>query len=1006
MSRDPATERIRTPDQRLRVFVSSTLGELADERKAARRAVEQLRLTPVMFELGARPHPPRALYRSYLEQSDVFVGIYWQRYGWVAPDMSVSGLEDEYLLSKDMPRLVYVKRPAPDLEPQLRDMLARLQREDTTSYKPFGDAAELERLLADDLAILLAERFDQAGERHVQAPVRTNLPAPASELVGREKALEEVRALLAGEDTRLVTLTGTGGIGKTRLALEAARAEIPRFEDGVFFTDLSDQREPDDAYAAILRSAPAGHVGDDAPLEALKRRLQDRHALLVLDNFEQVEAAAPGVAQLLEHCALLHVLVTSRAALRIRGERRYPVPPLSLPPSEGFQRIDAVTAMEYESIRLFRDRAEDARPDFEITDANVADVVALCARLDALPLAIELAAARVTLFAVDELRARLEKHVNVLASAAHDVPERQHTLRRTIDWSYELLSEAERAVFQLFSVFTDAQVTDVEATAARIESLDVDVIDVLARLVDKSLVTGVSGPEGRPRFSMLQTIRDYAAERLGEDEAFEEAVRGAHAAHYTEVSTRLRETANTNGRESVLALVSAELGNLGTTWSYWAERGDAARLGGMLELLWGYYDARGNYRAALGLGEDLLAVLARLPETPESSQDRFAIETALARSLIAASGFSSESESRITDVLHRTRPDGDGVHRFPALRSLGWLHMMRSDFDKTASVARDLLAIADEQRDPALQSEAHLVYGVTKVWTNEMPSALQHVDEAVEYGERARPGFVRLRVGPDPRVLSYVVSGLIKWTAGYPDQALVRARRGVEVARKIDHPYSLAYAIFHAGLVELWAHHAEIVYANMGELLDVSTRHEYPIWRALAHVLRGTARAVSGESRDGLREVEQGVALYEGLTTPPVFWPILLTIRARAHLLAGDVEGATANLTEAEALVQPGDPLVADIAIAHGDLLLAGARPDTSAAEAAYERALELASPGDLRMAELEAATRLAQLRAGTSRGEEAARAVRSLLDRFTEGFSIPQLVAASAVAQDRPEQT
>src|SRR5689334_5970523 len=185
-----STTLIRTPDQRLRVFISSTLGELADERHAARAAVEQLRLTPVMFELGARPHPPRALYRSYLEQSDVFVAIYWQRYGWVAPDMEISGLEDELLLSEGMPRLVYVKRPAPDKEPRLAAMLERLQGEDSTSYKPFRDADELHDLLLDDLAIMLAERFAGAAAVPEQRPSH-NLPAQTSSFLGRAAELAQ-----------------------------------------------------------------------------------------------------------------------------------------------------------------------------------------------------------------------------------------------------------------------------------------------------------------------------------------------------------------------------------------------------------------------------------------------------------------------------------------------------------------------------------------------------------------------------------------------------------------------------------------------------------------------------------------------------------------------------------------------------------------------------------------------------------------------------------------------
>jgi len=212
---------IRTPDQRLRIFVSSTMRELADARAVARHAIERLRLIPVLFELGARPYPPRELYLAYLRQSDVFIGIYGQQYGWIAPGQEISGLEDEYLNASDKPKLVYVLSPAPDRDPRLSEMLHRIQS-DGLSYRGFGGSEELATLIADDLALLLSERFDLGDGPPEASPVTRPLPAAASRFIGRDLEKSTVQDLLTGGDVRLVTLVGPGGIGETRLALEAA----------------------------------------------------------------------------------------------------------------------------------------------------------------------------------------------------------------------------------------------------------------------------------------------------------------------------------------------------------------------------------------------------------------------------------------------------------------------------------------------------------------------------------------------------------------------------------------------------------------------------------------------------------------------------------------------------------------------------------------------------------------------------------------------------------------
>ena len=449
------------------MFVSSTLVELADERQAVAAAISGVGLTSVMFEQGARPHPPRDLYRAYLSQSDIFVGLYWQSYGRIPPGMEITGLEEEFELSDGLPRLLYVKVPAPDREPRLEQLISRIGEE--SSYRKFESSDELERLVRADLATLLSERF-AAGRATAAGPGRRagalrSLPAGTTSLVGRERDVEEVARLIQSPDVRLVTLTGPGGVGKSRLAVAVGERLGDRFDAGSVLVPLETTVEPERVLAAIGRAVGAD-LGTPVPLHAVVERLGDDAWLLILDNLEQALDVAPDLDELLARCPGVAILVTSRMVLRLRAEREYVVRPLSLPddPALSIEELAATPA-----VALFVDRARAVRYDFSLTEGNAAAVAEICRRLEGLPLAIELAAARIRLLEPEELLARLATSLDVLGAGSVDLPERQRTLRATVEWSVALLDEDERNLLETAAVFVDGWTIDAAAAVADLD---------------------------------------------------------------------------------------------------------------------------------------------------------------------------------------------------------------------------------------------------------------------------------------------------------------------------------------------------------------------------------------------------------------------------------------------------------------------------------------------------------------------------------------------------------
>jgi len=414
-----------------------------------------------------------------------------------------------------------------------------------------------------------------------------NLPAQATAMVGRSREIEEVRKLILRADARVVTLTGPSGTGKTRLGVQVAAEIVDAFEHGVFLVDLAVVREPDRVAMAILEALEVEADGADDPKRVLAELLTDRQLLLVLDNFEQVLAAAPYVADLMRDAPRLTVLVTSQAPLRIRGEHEYPVPPLSFPNPKRLPPIGKLT--DYESVVLFTERARAVVPSFQLSEGNAQAVVEIVHQLDGLPLAIELAAARVKMFPPQALVRRLGRRFDFLTSGTRDLPDRQRTLRGALSWSYNLLNEDEKALFLRQAVFDGGFTIEAAESVCVAEDEHFDVVEVLSSLVDKSLLRLSHGETEEPRFERLRTIRDFSIELL-EESGEADRWRRRHAVAFAELAQEV-DPSRTSWPDvpASLAKLAAEYENVRTAL-YWAlganESALAVRLAGALPAMW------------------------------------------------------------------------------------------------------------------------------------------------------------------------------------------------------------------------------------------------------------------------------------------------------------------------------------------------------------------------------------------------------------------------------------
>ncbi|MDN5862771.1 MAG: hypothetical protein L0H19_04900, partial [Salinisphaera sp.] len=528
------------------------------------------------------------------------------------------------------------------------------------------------------------------------------------------------------------------------------------------------------------------------------------------------------------------------------------------------------------------------------------------------------------------------------------------------------------------------------------------VLNRLTSLVEKSLIQRIDVAHGGVRIALLETIREFATDRFAQNPNLAARARRAHASYYADLVHRLQPNMTGNQRLEVLAAMAADIDNLHLAWTYWVNAEALQQLEKMADALLMLNETRGWYSATVGLTTDMLAVLERC--SPSQVDQEIGLRTTLARALMATRGYTPEVEDAFARSIELFDRGGDVHQHFSALRGQACLLSMRGNLRDGMRMGLELQRFAERENDPAMLIEGNLRLGVLKTMVNDPQGGLDHLDRAISlFPAVPRHAFTTRAGGNDPRVACYTTAALALWLLGYPDQAVARANAALTLAKELDYPFTQANAYFHSGLLHLWRRDFDIVLTRAVDLQSIAGRHGFQIWTATATILSGAAQVGLGSSEEGLVNLQSGMDLYQGMHSPPVFWPMLLSIQATACLDAGR-PGEGLRLIEPALNIMSagaGATLLCELQLLKGDLLAAVAaehgRNDPEA-DQWHQRAFDRAREMNLRTTQLRAAMRLCRAARDNAGQNAAITSLAEIHATFTEGWTTHDLIEARAL--------